>query len=197
LLLFQAVQEVHLLELVEAVAKPVVQVVHVELVQTATLLRMVGCVLVVAVLVDIQVQVVQEEQLVLQVVQTELPVAAAQAVAVAVIAHQIEQVLAQVILMPAAMVVEYRFMDQVVLVQQDKGQYQVDIMNLLVVVVDQAALLVVTAVLHMDFPLHFPLHHLLVFMAAVVLVAIILVAVVLVDCVFCGQEDLVLSHQQV
>jgi hypothetical protein len=38
LLLFQAVQEVHLLELVEAVAKLVVQAVHVELVQTATLL---------------------------------------------------------------------------------------------------------------------------------------------------------------
>jgi hypothetical protein len=157
---------------------------------------MVGCVLVVAVLVDIQVQVVQEEQLVLQVVQTELLVQAAQAEAEAVIAHQTEQVWVQVIIMPAAMVVEYRFMDQVVLVQQDKGQYQVDIMSLLVVVADQAALLVVTAVLHLDFLQHFLVHHLSVFMAAADLVVIILVVVVLVLCVFCGQEDLVLSHQQ-
>jgi hypothetical protein len=83
---------------------------------------MVGCVLAAVVLVDIQVQVVQEEQLVLQVVQTELLVQAAQAVAEAVIAHQTEQVWVQVIIMPAAMVVEYRFMDQVVLAQQDKDQ---------------------------------------------------------------------------
>jgi hypothetical protein len=52
---------------------------------------MVGCVLAAVVLVDIQVQVVQEEELVLQVVQTALLVQAVPAVAAAVLAHQIEQ----------------------------------------------------------------------------------------------------------
>jgi hypothetical protein len=69
-------------------------------------------------------------------------------------------------------------------------------MNLMVAAADQVALLVVTAVLHMVFLQHFLVHHLSVFMAAADLVVIILVVVVLVDCVFCGQEDLVLSHQQ-
>jgi hypothetical protein len=67
-------------------------------------------------------------------------------------------------------------------------------MQLMVVVADLVATLVETAVLlHMN---HFPLHLMWVIMAVVDQVVIILVVVLLVLCVFCGQEDLVLSHQQ-